>query len=72
MTSVPFRRCAVLFLVKVAGKEGWVEGKRSLSLSDYLRDTNVKVVRASDIEDRERTVRVPRQGYVWVNDSEDD
>lgn len=41
------------------------QGTKLIPLDKYLKQKDVKVIYASEIEDHERTMDVPGQGYVW-------
>jgi hypothetical protein len=41
------------------------EKKVGKTLKEYFAMDNVAVIRASDIEDRERYREVPEEGYIW-------
>ena len=44
--------------------------KKVTPLEEYLKQKDVAVIRKEEIKTNERTGRIPRQGYVWVEDGE--
>jgi len=47
-------------------------GKTSpwISLAEYMNDKETLFIHASEIKPEEKTGKIPRQGFVWVDESE--